>query len=63
MTFEILSGITPWFVGFVALTVLGLALAAYGVVGELRSRRVVAAQPAVARTREQQVRGRLALHH
>ena len=62
MTFQLLSGITPWLVAFAAVVVLGVGLAVYGVVDVVRER--AALREPVARPREQrEVRGRLALHH
>ncbi len=63
MTFEILSGATPWIVAFFALAAIGVVLAVVGVVDVVREQRTPAARP-VARSRDQRgVRGRLALHH
>ena len=63
MTFEILSGATPWFVAFFALAAVGVVLAVVGVVDVVRERRTPVARP-VDRSRDQRgVRGRLARHH
>lgn len=60
MTFELLSTLTPWLVGFAAVVVIGLALAVVGVTDFVASNRKVRV------ARHESIRtyyGRLTLSH
>ncbi|GEP36168.1 hypothetical protein NSZ01_39360 [Nocardioides szechwanensis] len=60
MTFELLSALTPWLVGFAAVVVIGLALAVVGVTDFVASNRKVRV------ARHESIRtyyGRLTLSH